>query len=353
MSTCRRHCGSDNVLSSPQARTGSVSIDINSDAKVKKRRSGDLALLGLTAHQERFAHVTLIGDGAGCYLKGPLARVEPQVVWRLCHDKAVAAANERWREFKEWQESSLNICTKSGAILSISWNREDEDGSSSSSLEPGMSKARKFAIQFFLIEVFGAPEEEDWAPPNFHPTLSLPAVLLSLLDISSGSRASVLTAMRAIIAAHAAGETYDPSAAIKDGRGAKAKIEDLTPQADVVYKAMESGFSLGNTVVLINQWRRVRHQEPLSYGALQRFVSTSAVMALAKRETIKSGSSDQDTAWASARLAFAQQLKRQFRKGQRIRDGGAHYVAEEDGDEVQAVLERPIFRGGVVFGDDV
>ena len=39
MSTCRRHCGSDNVLSSPQARTGSVSIDINSDAKVKKRRS--------------------------------------------------------------------------------------------------------------------------------------------------------------------------------------------------------------------------------------------------------------------------------------------------------------------------
>ena len=229
MSTCRRHCGSDNVLSSPQARTGSVSIDINSDAKVKKRRSGDLALLGLTAHRERFARVTLIGDGAGCYLKGPLARVEPQVVWRLCHDKAVAAANERWREFKEWQESSLNICTKSGAILSISWNREDEDGSSSSSLEPGMSKARKFAIQFFLIEVFCAPEEEDWAPPNFHPTLSLPAVLLSLLDISSGSRASVLTAMRAFIAAHAAGETYDPSAAIKDGRGAKAKIEDLTP----------------------------------------------------------------------------------------------------------------------------
>ena len=173
MSTCRRHCGSDNVLSSPKARPGSVSIDVNSDAKVKKRRSGDLALLGPTAHQERFADVTLIGGGAGCYLNGSLARVEPQVVWRSCHDKAVAAANEGWREFKGWKESSLNICTKSGAILSISWNREDENGSSSSSLEPGMSKARKFAIQFFLIEVFGVPEEEDWAPPNFHPTLSL------------------------------------------------------------------------------------------------------------------------------------------------------------------------------------
>ena len=185
-------------------------------------------------------------------------------------------------------------------------------------MAPGMSKARKFAIQYFLVEKFGAPAEDDWDAPNFHPACSLPTVLMSALDIPSGSRVEVVTAMRAILAAHSADELYDPSAALKEGRGAKPKIVDLTPQAEVVYNAMECGFSLGNTVVLLNQWRRVRQIDALSYGALQHFVATSAVMSLAKRETIKSGSSDQDTAWAVARLAFAQQLKRQMKKGQRI-----------------------------------
>jgi len=73
--------------------------------------------------------------------------------------------------------------------------------------------------------------------------------------------------------------------------------------------------SLGNTVVVLNQWRRRRTLEPISYGCLQRFVRCSAVMVLTKRETIKSGSKDEGTTWALARCQFAQQLKRQFRKG--------------------------------------
>ena len=40
--------------------------------------------------------------------------------------------------------------------------------------------------------------------------------------------------MTAISDAHQAKKDYDPSAAITVGRGAKALIEDYTPQAEVV-----------------------------------------------------------------------------------------------------------------------
>jgi hypothetical protein len=61
---------------------------------------------------------------------------------------------------------------------------------------------------------------------------------------------------------------------------------------------MDSGMSLGNTVVVLNQWRRRRTFEPISYGRLQRFAHSSAIMVLEKRETIKSGSKDEGATWA-------------------------------------------------------
>ena len=220
-------------------------------------------------------------------------------------------------------------------------------------LSPGSAARRRHAIHYLFVEVFGAPEEEDWAAPNFHLRLSLPRVIMDMLNIPATSKARVITTMKAIIDAHEAKKEYDPSAAIKAGRGAKVLIEDYTPQAEVVYRVMESGMSLGSTVVVLNQWRRRRTLEPISYGFLQRFVRSSAVRVLEKRETIKSGSKDEGTTWAWVRCQFAQQLKRQFRKGARIAAGGSTYVAAEDGDDpAQVALELHIFRGGVVFGDE-
>ena len=89
--------------------------------------------------------------------------------------------------------------------------------------------------------------------------------------------------MEAASDAHEAKKEYGPSAVTKAGRGAKVLIEDYMPQAEVVYRVMESGMSLGNTVVVLNQWRRRRTLEPISYGCLQRFVRCSAVMVLTKR----------------------------------------------------------------------
>jgi len=132
------------------------------------------------------------------------------------------------------------------------------------------------------------------------------AAIMDMLIIPATSKAGVITTMKAIIDAHEAKKEYDPSAAIKSGRGAKVLIEDYTPQAEV----MESGMSLGSTVVVLNQWRRRRTLEPVSYGCLQRFVRSSVVMVLEKRETIKSGSKDEGTTWAWAQCQFAEDARR-------------------------------------------
>ena len=140
------------------------------------------------------------------------------------------------------------------------------------------------------------------------------------LAMPPGSYASVVAATKEILTAVAVEEAYDPSARIKKGRGAKPRIVDMTPQAEQVYRAMESGMSLGNTLVLLNQWRRVNigPDDMISYGALERFAATSTVLKLDKRETRKAGSEDEESGLALGRNAFSLQLLRQIKKSTRI-----------------------------------
>ena len=320
----------------------------------KKRRSGDAAALGMTKEQEYYEPTTLSHGGQGSYLAGGRARSDPQTTYHGNRRRAKKAAAASWGEYQDWKRTGVKVNPKNGAIVSITW--DDKEGPSSSSLGSGMSKARKYAIQYLYVEQFGAVEEREWG--DFHPTSSLPTIIMRLLNIPDGSRDSVVKAMRDIHTAHEAGELYDPSAGTKEGRGRKALIEDETPQAGVVYRSMEGGLSLGNTLILVNQWRRVRSMDPLSYGALQRFVHDSKVMVLEKRQTKKSGKLDKTSNWATARLAFCQQLLRQIIKALRIRGAahgtrGADYVAAEDGDdEEQAKLERPLYLDGVGYWDE-
>ena len=89
--------------------------------------------------------------------------------------------------------------------------------------------------------------------PNFHLRLSLPRVIMDMLIIPGTSKVGVVRAMKAISDAHETKKEFDLSAAIKAGRGAKVLIEDYTPQAEVVFRVMESGMSLGSKVVVLNQ----------------------------------------------------------------------------------------------------
>ena len=67
-------------------------------------------------------------------------------------------------EYIEWKKSSsLEVCSKTGAILSITWNCDGEGFRDPLSL--GSAKRRKFAIGYLFKEVFGSPAEAEWAAP--------------------------------------------------------------------------------------------------------------------------------------------------------------------------------------------
>ena len=282
--------GHPDLAASVQAK-----IDMLRGTKQKKRRiSGDAAALGVTKEEGYYSATSLSYDGQGHLLAGrSRTRADPQSLHAQNRARAKKAAEASWEGYEQWKKSAAIEVNYNGEfILHVDWARDDEGGASSSSppLGAGMSTARKYAIQYLYVEQFGAAKEDEW--DDFHPTSSLPTLIMRLLNIPEGSRASVVVAMRDIYAAHESGDLYDPSAKIKAGRGRKALIEDETPQAEVVYRSMESGLSLGNTVILVNQWRRARSLDPLSYGALQFFVKNSSVMHVEKRGTKKSGKQD-------------------------------------------------------------
>ena len=77
--------------------------------------------------------------------------------------------------------------------------------------------------------------------------------------------------------------------------GAKVKIVEMSTQAKQVYRSMEKSMGLGNTLVLLNAWRRRKLLPgPISYGALQRFVANSPVLKIEKRELRKAGTDDEE-----------------------------------------------------------
>jgi hypothetical protein len=258
-------------------RTPAGLTEVATVQKPKTRRvSGDRAALGVT-QKEAYYQAPSLGGGTGVFamLTGGKARTDPQVAYPAFRKKAKAAVAASRAGYEEWKKTkSLEVCTKTGAIVSITWDRDDEG--TRDPLSPGSAARRRHAIYYLFVEVFGAPKKEDWTAPNYHLRLSLPRVIMDMLIIPATSKAAVITTMEAISEAHEAGVEYDPSREIKAGRGAKVLIEDCTPQADVVYRVMESGMSLGNTVVVLNQWRRRRTSEPISYGCLQRFVLMGA-----------------------------------------------------------------------------
>ena len=70
--------------------------------------------------------------------------------------------------------------------------------------KPGFGRAPPTCGPLMFVEVFGAPEEEEWAAPNFHLRQSLPRVIMDMLNIQATSKARVITTMNAVIDAHEA-----------------------------------------------------------------------------------------------------------------------------------------------------
>jgi len=121
----RSNADSGEVGSADKAKTKGVEAADESLAHGMRRSRGprDLATLRSSFQQDKHAAETLCANGAGAYLgTGGRVRVDPQAAWRSCHKRAADASKSSWADYADWKQTQhVEICTKTGAILSITW----------------------------------------------------------------------------------------------------------------------------------------------------------------------------------------------------------------------------------------
>jgi hypothetical protein len=93
----------------------------------KRRRSADEVALGVTHKQAKYERESLGGgSGSSHMLTGHKARGDPQQAYPATKKRAKTAVEVAWAEFNEWKKSSsLEVCSKTGAIVSVTWDRAD------------------------------------------------------------------------------------------------------------------------------------------------------------------------------------------------------------------------------------
>jgi hypothetical protein len=104
------------------------------------------------------------------------------------------------------------------------------------SLEKGMAGTRRKVLEYMFVHVMGAPPEAVWLADG------VVSGLMKQLYIPGGSSEQVKNVLRDILKARGKGGRYDKNGGQKR-KGKKALIVDGTPQASVVYTALDSGLS--------------------------------------------------------------------------------------------------------------
>ena len=166
---------------------------------------------------------------------------------------------------------------------------------------------RRHAVKYLFIHKFGSPPEEEWKDIHLVDTI------MQRLEIPYNSRSIVVTLLKAILVSVNTGTKHKCDAK----RNRKLKIIDHTAEAKVIYHAMESGLSTALTTFLVNTWRASKEipEPPLSWSAVNNFISRSKIIKRTKRGRKKSGKTDVNCMWSTARLAEVKQFKEMLRLG--------------------------------------
>jgi hypothetical protein len=133
------------------------------------------------------------------------------------------------------------------------------------------------------------------------------------LNIPFGSHSSVQQVLKDFVKSQMTKSLYDARIGEKR-RGRKPLILDMTPQAQIVYNAVEAGLSSAQTAVLVNKFRNSQtpYLKPVSWSAVENFIIRSECIKRGRRLTKQSGKDDEISDWAKARVAQCLQLKQQL-----------------------------------------
>ena len=96
--------------------------------------------------------------------------------------------------------------------------------------------ARRDAIKYLFVSVYGSPPKDKWKELGLIPDIR------RRLSIPEGSWRSIYETCEALLVDEKADVTAEAP-----GKGRKPLIQDCTPQADVVYRCLSAGMSVGTT----------------------------------------------------------------------------------------------------------
>ncbi|KAJ1386960.1 hypothetical protein B484DRAFT_341478, partial [Ochromonadaceae sp. CCMP2298] len=149
-----------------------------------------------------------------------------------------------------------------------------------------MSAKRRASIEFVFSHIMGSPHPDVWQRDG------VVVSLMKQFNVSQGSSKEVKKVLYDSLKATTE-KPYNPSAGKKKG-GRRAHIQDLTPQAGVVYKSLEQGLSTTQTTVIVNEWRKAQTPRlpPISWSSVERFILRSGVTHRSRRVYKKSGKED-------------------------------------------------------------
>jgi hypothetical protein len=186
----------------------------------------------------------------------------------------------------------------------------------------GVSLIRMKAIEYAFIHIYREPPEDTWVE------IKLITSICRILQITYNSHSLILRCLRDVVVARKADREYDVRARGKK-RGRKPLIQEMDECAVIVYNAMASGLSMQSSTVMVNEFRRslLVPLPAISWSAVRRFVSSSKMIQMHRRQTKKSGKDDKDGPWALARMAQCIMMRTQLEIGQHIVTGDLRAAA--------------------------
>lgn len=172
-------------------------------------------------------------------------------------------------------------------------------------LSGDMLEFRKGAIIYIYCYLLGSPPPDVWA--GIDGTI---LNIMNRLSLPRNSRTRVTEILKARYEFNLTNEE------VRKQSGRPSLINEGTDEAIIIILSLEKGLGLGNATILVNEHRRVKGDDPISYSAVQRFCSSSPILSCTRRATKKSGNDDKGSIWANARLNQANQLIRQLDSGE-------------------------------------
>ncbi len=255
---------------------------------------------------------------------------------------------------KDWARKHLVINVPGQVHVDVTLLMHHLKRTKGEKLKDGLATARRHAIRYYFDVIFGSPDEnakdEDGDPLWDSVASSIEALLL----MPKKSCVIIKKVFADCKKAEAAEQKYDPSAAIKAGRGRTALITDDSDEALLVCNTMRAGLGLTETTVVVNEYRAAHEKERLSYHAVQGFVARSTMLHLHKRAAKKSGKDDKGTPWARSRVVQCKQWLRQLEIGRLVRaDLAAMRARDRAGYKWSDKYEfPPIYIEGIAWWDE-